>query len=45
VVDHDFDELKKGQPVELAVWRGDSEIGPHASTVRPIGAMEYDPER
>jgi ribosomal subunit interface protein len=45
VVDYDFDDLEKGQPVELAVWTGDSEIGPHASTVRPIGSMEYNPER
>ncbi len=45
VVDYAYDDLEKGQPVELAVWSGDSEIGPHASTVRPIGAMEYEPER
>ncbi|MFP4539074.1 MAG: cold shock domain-containing protein [Dichotomicrobium sp.] len=45
VGDCEFDDLEKGQPVELALWSGDSDIGPHASTVRPIGAMEYDPER
>jgi len=45
VVGCDFYDLEAGQPVELAVWTGDSEIGPHASTVRPIGTMAYNPER
>lgn len=43
VVDGDFAELKQGAPVELVVKDDESDIGPQASTVRPIGSMEYDP--
>jgi len=43
VIDEGFDALEAEQPVELVLAQGDSAIGPHASTVRPIGAMTYDP--
>lgn len=43
VVDGDFDALRPRDTVELVVQTGESEIGPQASTVRPIGAMKYDP--
>ena len=43
VVDGDFDALKLRDPVELVVNIRDSAIGPQASTVRPIGAQEYEP--
>ena len=43
VVDGTFADLKQGAPVELVVQTDESEIGPQASTVRPIGAMQYDP--
>lgn len=43
VVDGRFDELKPRDTVELVVQTGESAIGPQASTVRPIGAMEFDP--
>jgi len=43
VVDGNFDDLRRRDPVELVVQTGESGIGPQASTVRPIGAMEYDP--
>ncbi len=41
VVDGDFEALSVDDPVELVVASGDSEKGPHASTVRPIGEMRY----
>jgi ribosome-associated translation inhibitor RaiA/cold shock CspA family protein len=43
VVGGDFDELRPRDTVELVVQTGESEIGPQASTVRPIGALKYDP--
>lgn len=43
VVDGDFDALKSGETVELVARHDDSEIGPQASTVRPISAMKYQP--
>ena len=43
VVDGDFAELTQGDPVELVVQTDESAIGPQASTVRRIGALEYDP--
>ncbi|EDM70729.1 Sigma 54 modulation protein/ribosomal protein S30EA [Roseobacter sp. AzwK-3b] len=43
VVDGDFDALSLRDPVELVVNIRDSAIGPQASTVRPIGAQEYEP--
>ncbi|WP_371036411.1 MULTISPECIES: HPF/RaiA family ribosome-associated protein [unclassified Rhodosalinus] len=43
VVDGRFEDLNPRDTVELVVQTGESEIGPQASTVRPIGAMEYDP--
>lgn len=43
VVDGAFEDLKPADRVELVVQTGESEIGPQASTVRPIGAMKYDP--
>jgi ribosome-associated translation inhibitor RaiA/cold shock CspA family protein len=43
VTDGSFDDLQPRDPVELVVQTGESEIGPQASTVRRIGAMEFDP--
>ncbi|MCV2868437.1 HPF/RaiA family ribosome-associated protein [Defluviimonas sp. WL0002] len=43
VVDGSFDELRPRDPVELVVRSDESEIGPQASTVRRIGALEFDP--
>jgi ribosome-associated translation inhibitor RaiA len=43
VVDGSFADLKQGTPVELVVQTDESEIGPQASTVRPISPMQYDP--
>jgi ribosome-associated translation inhibitor RaiA len=43
VVEGDFEELQPRDTVELVVQTGESEIGPQASTVRPIGALKYDP--
>lgn len=45
VADGSFDDLQEDQTVELVVFRGDSAEGPHASTVRPIGSMRYDPSQ
>ena len=45
VIDGTFGDLKEGAPVELVVQTDESEIGPQASTVRPIGVMQYDPGR
>lgn len=44
VVDGNFEDLQPRDKVELVVQTGESEIGPQASTVRPIGAMKYDPK-
>lgn len=41
VVNGGFDDLAEGDPVELALDQGDSEKGPHASTVRRIGAQRF----
>lgn len=41
VVDADFDDLKEDDPVELVVQSEDSERGPQASTVRPIGPLQF----
>ncbi|MGB8623931.1 MAG: HPF/RaiA family ribosome-associated protein [Paracoccaceae bacterium] len=43
VVDGNFDDLAVRDPVELVVQTGESEIGPQASTVRPIGSLKYKP--
>lgn len=43
VVDGTFDDIAPRDKVELVVQTGESPIGPQASTVRPIGAMEFDP--
>lgn len=43
VVDGDFDALKVGDTVELVARHDESEIGPQASTVRPISALKYQP--
>jgi ribosome-associated translation inhibitor RaiA len=43
VVDGDFDAIRPKDPVELVVRTDESPIGPQASTVRPIGGLEYDP--
>ena len=45
VVGASFDDLEKGQTVELVVFRGDSAIGPHASTVKLISPMSYHTTR
>lgn len=45
VVDGRFDALVQGDPVELSVAVGESPIGPQATTVRPIGSWEYNPNR
>jgi ribosomal subunit interface protein len=41
VITGGFDELKVGDPVELVVRSDESEKGPQASTVRPIGSMQF----
>jgi ribosomal subunit interface protein len=41
VVDGDFADLKVDDPVELVVQTGESEKGPQASTVRPIGSLQF----
>jgi ribosomal subunit interface protein len=41
VVDADFADLKVDDPVELVVQHGESEKGPQASTVRPIGPLQF----
>ncbi len=43
VVDGNFDDLKVGDTVELVARHEDSDIGPQASTVRPISALKYQP--
>lgn len=43
VVDGTFDDLRPRDPVELVVQTKESDIGPQASTVRPIGNLEFDP--
>lgn len=36
-----FDQLTKGDTVELVVQYGESEKGPQASTVRPISSLQF----
>jgi ribosomal subunit interface protein len=43
VVDGSFDDMQPRDEVELVVQTGESDIGPQASTVRRIGALQYDP--
>lgn len=43
VIDGDFDALSIGDTVELVARHDESEIGPQASTVRPIGPLKYRP--
>lgn len=43
VIDGDFDSLNVGDAVELVARHDESEIGPQASTVRPIGPLKYQP--
>ncbi|WP_397543977.1 ribosome hibernation-promoting factor, HPF/YfiA family [Roseovarius salis] len=43
VVDGSFDALRPRDPVELVVQTDESDIGPQASTVRPIGGLDFDP--
>ena len=45
VVDGSLDDLKEGQTVELTIFHGDNEAGPHASTVKLIGPMRYSATR
>lgn len=44
VVDGAFENLNTGDPVELVVQTEESGTGPQASTVRPIGALQYVPD-
>jgi len=44
VVDAEFDDLDTGQTVELAIDFGDGVMTPHASTVKPINSLQFDPE-
>lgn len=41
VVDGTFRDLKQRDPVELVVQTKESDIGPQASTVRPISEMKF----
>lgn len=41
VVGNGFDDLSVGEAVELVVDTEDSDKGPQASTVRPIGSLKY----
>lgn len=41
VVGGAFEALAKGSPVELVVQYGEGEKGPQASTVRPIGTLQF----
>ncbi|MDR9393631.1 MAG: HPF/RaiA family ribosome-associated protein [Roseovarius sp.] len=43
VIDGRFDDLKTGDAVEMVVQDAESDMGPQASTVRPIGSMQYTP--
>ncbi|MDA0923587.1 MAG: HPF/RaiA family ribosome-associated protein [Proteobacteria bacterium] len=43
LVDGAFSDLRLHDKVALVVGGDDSVIGPHASTVRPITALSYDP--
>ena len=43
VVGGSFDDLQQRDTVELVVQSDESEIGPQASTVRPISAMKFEP--
>ncbi len=44
LVEGGIGDLEEGQTVELVVFAGDSPQGPHASTVRPIRPMSYQPQ-
>lgn len=41
VVDGNFSDLKQRDPVELVVQTRESDIGPQASTVRPISEIKF----
>jgi cold shock CspA family protein/ribosome-associated translation inhibitor RaiA len=41
IVNASFDDLEIGQTVELVIFTGNSTMGPHASTVKPISPMSY----
>ena len=41
VVDADFESLRAGDPVEFVAQADESAQGPQASTVKPIGPLEY----
>lgn len=45
VVGAGFDDLVEGTTVELVVHEAEGDKGPQASTVRPIGALEFVDER
>jgi ribosomal subunit interface protein len=43
VVEADFSDLEVGDPVEVNIVENDAMKGPHASTVRRIKPLRYDP--
>ena len=43
VTDGSFEDLSPGDAVEMVVQIEESEIGPQASTVRPIRPLQFDP--
>jgi ribosomal subunit interface protein len=43
VIDDGFDALTVGQAVQLAVAEDESDAGPQATTVRPIGSLRLQP--
>jgi ribosomal subunit interface protein len=45
VVEARFQDLEPGTKVELCLIYGESAEGPQATTVRPIGNMQYVPDR
>jgi ribosome-associated translation inhibitor RaiA/cold shock CspA family protein len=44
VVEPDFESLQLDDPVEVVVQAKESDLGPQASTVRRIGALQFVPE-
>ena len=41
VIDAKFEDLAKGDTVELSVDQKDADEGPHASMVRPVGSLRF----
>jgi cold shock CspA family protein/ribosome-associated translation inhibitor RaiA len=44
VINGGFEDLTEGSTVELALVDGESEKGPQATSVRPIGPMRFTPD-